>query len=315
VSRAHAVDPSADPTLRASYERCRRVNREHGTTYYWSTRVLPRDKQPHVFAVYAFCRHADDIVDDLGDGATAAQRAEALAGFGDRFFADLRQGWSDHELLAATVATVRRWHIDPDCFRRFLRSMAMDLTVDRYETWDDLCGYMDGSAAVIGEMVLPILEPLDPAAVEPARTLGIAFQLTNFLRDVGEDLDRGRVYLPQEDLARFGADPWARTVTPEWRDLMRFEIDRARALYVEADRGIALLPDRSARCIAAARRLYSGILDRIEAADYDVFTTRARVPTTAKVRLAAQALIGRSRPTPVGASRPRSTPTTGNRNP
>ena len=125
--------------------------------------------------------------------------------------------------------TVRRWDIDPDCFRRFLRSMAMDLTVDRYATWDDLCGYMDGSAAVIGEMVLPILEPLDPAATEPARTLGVAFQLTNFLRDVGEDLDRGRVYLPQDDLARFGADPWSRRVTPEWEALMRFEIDRARA--------------------------------------------------------------------------------------
>jgi phytoene synthase len=315
VSRALGLDLPADPALRASYERCRRINREHGTTYYWSTRVLPRDKQPHVFAVYAFCRYADDIVDDLGASATTAERSAALADFGDRFFADLRRGWSDDGLLAATVATVRRWDIDPDCFRRFLRSMAMDLTVDRYETWDDLGVYMDGSAAVIGEMVLPILEPLDPAAVEPARTLGVAFQLTNFLRDVGEDLDRGRVYLPQEDLARFGADPWARQVTPEWRALLRFEIDRARVLYAEADGGIALLPDRSARCIGAARRLYSGILDRIEQADYDVFTTRARVPTTAKVRLAARALMGRNNPTPVGVPARRPAGTTGSRNP
>jgi phytoene synthase len=303
------------PQLAAAYERCRRINRAHGTSYYWSTRVLPRDKQPHVFAVYAFCRHADDIVDDLGDDATPAQRAAALEAFGDRFFADLEQGRSDHELLAATVATVRRWDIDPDCFRRFLRSMAMDLTVDRYATWDDLCGYMDGSAAVIGEMVLPILEPLDPAATEPARTLGVAFQLTNFLRDVGEDLDRGRVYIPQNDLARFGADPWLRRVTPEWEALMRFEIDRARALYAEADRGVAMLPDRSARCIAAARLLYSGILDRIEAAGFDVFATRARVPTTAKVRVAAQALMGRRMPAPVGAGSRRPAGTTGSRNP
>jgi 15-cis-phytoene synthase len=301
--------------LAASYRRCRDINRAHGTTYYWSTLVLPRQKQPHVFAVYAFCRTADDIVDDLGTAASPEERAAALAGFGDRFLADLHRGASDHELLAATVETAVQWGIDPDCFRRFLASMAMDLTVDRYETWADLCGYMDGSAAVIGEMVLPILEPLDPAAVGPARSLGIAFQLTNFLRDVDEDLDRGRIYLPQEDLARFGADPSARRVTPEWEALMRFEIARARALYEEADRGLALLPERSARCIAAARRLYSGILDQIEDAGYDVFSARVRVPTTAKVRVAAHALIGRTTPAPrVGAPR-RLLGTTGTRNP
>ena len=190
-----------------------------------------------------------------------------------------RHGTVGHELLAATVDTVLRWDIDPDCFRRFLRSMAMDLTVDRYETWDDLGVYMDGSAAVIGEMMLPVLQPIDSAATGPARSLGVAFQLTNFLRDVAEDLDRGRVYLPQEDLRRFGADPAARAVTPAWVALMEFEIARARALYTEADEGIALLPDRSARCIAAARRLYSGILDRIEDAGFDVFSVRAPCPS------------------------------------
>jgi phytoene synthase len=282
--------------LRGSYAHCEAVNRRHGTTYYWSTRILPAAKQPHVFAVYAFCRHADDIVDDLGD-ASPETRAAALAAFGDRFLEDLERGRSDHVLLAATVHTARQWGIDPDCFRRFLRSMAMDLTIDRYETWEDLCGYMDGSAAVIGEMVLPILEPLDPAAVGPARDLGLAFQLTNFLRDVDEDLDRGRVYLPQEDLRRFGADPHERRVTPEWVDVMRFEIDRARELYESADTGIALLPNRSARCIAAARVLYAGILDRIEAAGYDVFAARARVPTSTKLRVAARSLIGRRSPT------------------
>ena len=168
--------------------------------------------------------------------------------------------------------TVRAFDIDPDCFRRFLRSMAMDLTVTSYATWDDLLGYMDGSAAVIGEMMLPILEPLSPEALGPARDLGNAFQLTNFLRDVAEDLDRGRVYLPQEDLERFGADPRRRVVDEAWRALMRFEIDRARGAVPLGRSGAALLPPASARCIGAARTLYSEILDRIEAADYDVFT-------------------------------------------
>lgn len=276
-------------TLEASYAECRRLTRAHGTTYYWSTFVLPRVKQHHVHALYAFCRYADEIVDDPAWPDTAA-RAAALGDFHDRFFADLERGRSDDLVLRAVVHTVRAFAIDPACFARFLRSMTMDLTVTSYATYADLEGYMDGSAAVVGEMMLPILEPTDPAALEPARQLGDAFQLTNFLRDVGEDLDRGRVYLPQEDLERFGADPWARTVTPAWIDLMRFEIDRTRALYREADRGMELLPPRSARCIRGSRILYSEILDRIEANGYDVFSQRTRVPAWRKALVVAAAL-------------------------
>ncbi|MEQ1787710.1 MAG: phytoene/squalene synthase family protein [Acidimicrobiales bacterium] len=279
-------------TLEESYARCRALNKRYGTTYYWSTYALPRVKRHHVWALYAFCRHADDIVDDLGPAAVDV-REKALADFGDRFFADLGAGRSDDPVLKAVVHTVRAFDIDPDCFRRFLRSMAMDLTVAEYATWDDLLGYMDGSAAVIGEMMLPILEPLSPAALEPARALGNAFQLTNFLRDVAEDLDRGRVYVPQDDLARFGADPARRVADAPWRALMAFEVERARALYREADRGTALLPPTSARCIQAARTLYSEILDRIEAQGYDVFATRATVPTWRKATLAGRMMLPR----------------------
>jgi 15-cis-phytoene synthase len=141
--------------------------------------------------------------------------------------------------------------------------------------------------------MLPVLEPTDvTAAFEPARDLGLAFQLTNFLRDVGEDLDRGRVYLPQEDLDRFGADPWSRQVTPAWRQLMEFEIARARSLYASADRGIEWLPPRSAACVRAARVLYSRILLEIERNGYDVFATRARVSTPRKLVTAARYLGG-----------------------
>jgi phytoene synthase len=275
-------------TLDQSYARCRELNKRYGTTYYWSTYALPAVKRPHVWALYAFCRHADDIVDDLGAVSTEV-RGKALADLGDRLFEDLERGHSDDLVLKAVVHTIRAFGHDPECFRRFLRSMAMDLTVDRYATWDDLLVYMDGSAAVIGEMMLPILEPVDPvAALEPARALGNAFQLTNFLRDVAEDLDRGRVYLPQEDLARFGADPARRGVDAGWRALMAFEIDRCRGLYQDAGEGVDLLPPASARCITAARLLYSQILDRIEAADYDVFATRARVPTWRKAATVAR---------------------------
>ena len=280
-------------TLDESYARCRRLNKRYGTTYYWSTFVLPRVKRHHVWALYAFCRHADDIVDDLGP-ASVEVREKALTDLGDRLFADLAAGASDDPVLKAVVHTIRAFDIDPECFRRFLRSMAMDLTVAEYATWDDLLGYMDGSAAVIGEMMLPILEPTDAAALPHARDLGNAFQLTNFLRDVAEDLDRGRVYVPQEDLARFGADPARRVVDEPWRQLMAFEVDRCRALYRSADLGVALLPPASARCIQAARTLYSEILDRIEATGYDVFATRATVPTWRKASLAARLMLPRS---------------------
>jgi 15-cis-phytoene synthase len=279
-------------TLEQSYEHCRLLNKRNGTTYYWSTTVLPRVKRHHVHALYGFCRHADDIVDDLGDVATDV-RAKALEDFGDRFFEDLAVGDSADLVLKAMVHTVRAFRIDPDCVRRFLASMAMDLTIESYETYDDLLVYMDGSAAVIGEMMLPILEPTDPSALGPARELGNAFQLTNFLRDIDEDLDRGRVYVPQEDIRRFGAESAfaTRTATPEFRALMRFEIERVRALYEVADSGIALLPGRSGRCILAARTLYARILDRIEAQDHDVFAARARVPTWQKATTAGRALL------------------------
>lgn len=288
--------------LRASYRACALIARRHGTTYYAAAKLLPPPARQHVHAVYAFCRVADDIVDSLDDRPTS-ERAAALAEFGRRFRDDLAAGWSDHPVLAAVVATVREVGIPEECFDRFLRSMTMDLTVSGYPTWDDLSAYMDGSAAVIGEMMLPVLGPPTPGTYQPARALGNAFQLTNFLRDVGEDLDRGRIYLPQEDIDRFGADPWLRRVTPEWRELMRFEIARNRRIYEQADPGIPLLPSRSARCVLAARILYSRILTLIEAADYDVFTRRARVPAAQKSMVAVRTLLRPALPAaPTGRS-------------
>jgi phytoene synthase len=279
-------------TLEESYAECRTLTRRHGTTYYWSTLVLPRIKRHHVHALYGFCRHADEIVDRPGPAAVE-RRAAALDELATRFLADLERGTSDDLVLKAVVHTAKAFSIEPDCFRRFLRSMAMDLTVTEYATYDDLIGYMDGSAAVIGEMMLPILEPVSVDAIGPARDLGLAFQLTNFLRDVGEDLGRGRVYLPQEDLAKFGADPYLRTVTPEWIEVMQHEIERTRALYRSADVGLAMLPGRSRRCITTARVLYAEILDVIEANGYDVFDRRARVPAPRKAAVVARAMIAR----------------------
>ena len=240
-------------------------------------------------ALYAFARTADDIVDLP---VPSGRPGEDLQRFGERFFTELATGQSDHPVLAAVVDTVRRFEIEPELFERFLASMTMDLSVSSYGTWTELFGYMDGSAAAIGEMMLPILDPVDRgAALGPARDLGVAFQLTNFLRDIDEDLDRGRVYVPRSDLERFGVDLHERRATTGFVDLMRFEIERCRQLYASAEAGIEMLPGRSARCIRAAHSTYGGILDEIERQGYDVFAGRASVPGVTKLRLVTRELV------------------------
>jgi 15-cis-phytoene synthase len=286
-------DQPIDPVLAEGYRRCAQLTRRYGTTYYWGAALLARPRRRHVHAVYALCRLADDIVDDQQVNAhrSVDEIGAELAAFANAFRAALAGGGSADPVLAAVVNTVITARIDPECFERFFGAMAMDLHTTSYESWDDLCGYMDGSAAVIGEMMLPVLAPGPTVARNPARALGFAFQLTNFLRDVDEDLDLGRVYLPQEDLRRFGVDVTRRAVTPEWRAFMAFQFQRNRELYRQADTGIALLPARSAKCVGAARVLYAQILDRIEDADYDVFTRRVRVPTWHKATTAARFLL------------------------
>ena len=291
------VDGTAEAgKLARGYAECARLTWRHGTTYYWGALLLPRERRRHVYAVYALCRLADDIVDDQEtiDTEDKADTAARLEAFAQSFRDALAAGASDDPVMAAIVHSVRVCAVDPECFDRFFAAMAMDLTTTTYETWEDLLGYMEGSAAVIGEMMLPVLQPTSPAAKEPARSLGFAFQLTNFLRDVDEDLDRGRVYVPQEDLRRFGVDlhaPGGRTASPQWRDCLAFEIARNRELYAHADTGIALLPPRSARCVGTARVLYARILDRIERAGYDVFAGRVRVPTWRKALTSARILV------------------------
>ncbi len=282
--------------LETGYTRCAELTRQYGTTYYWGALLLPKRQRRDVYAVYALCRLADDIVDepDKVDLSVPMEgtEAERLSAFRGMFFDALQRGTSDEPVMAAVVSSIKRRGTDPACFERFFDAMALDLTRTTWATWDELRdGYMEGSAAVIGEMMLPVLEPYSSAAKAPARALGNAFQLTNFLRDVGEDLDRGRVYLPQDDLARHGADPWLRRVTPEWRAFMKEQIARNRALYAEAVPGLDQLPPASRRCVATALVLYSRILDRIEAADYDVFTSRQRVPGAEKLRVALRTVI------------------------
>jgi 15-cis-phytoene synthase len=303
--------------LRSSYARCRAINARHGKTFYLATLLLPPAKRPFVHALYGFARHVDDIVDDLSPTLTAGQRAERLEEWSGDFLADLDWGQTSDPVSRAVIDTIERWQIPTAYFADFLDAMRMDLTVTSYATYDDLVRYTWGSAAVIGLEMLPILgrasedvrwDVLEAHAID----LGTAFQLTNFIRDVAEDLRRGRVYLPQESLDMFGVDRerLARGRADEpIRNLLAWEIERTRRLYASAAPGIELIDASSRDCLRTAFTLYSEILDVIEAAHYDVFSARVQVGLRRRAEVGLRAVRGAwsarrgrtgARPTPTG---------------
>ncbi|MFD5681375.1 phytoene/squalene synthase family protein [Streptomyces bacillaris] len=311
-----------DPALRAAYARCRTLNARHGRTYFLATRLLPVDRRPAVHALYGFARHADDIVDDLDSTASPGERARALLALEAQLEAGLRRtGAVTEPVILALSDTVRRYGIDHRHFTDFLASMRSDLTVGGYASYDELGRYMHGSAAVIGLQMLPVLGTVGPReeAAPHAAALGVAFQLTNFLRDVGEDLDRGRLYLPAELLAAHGVDrerfEWSRrTGARDTRitDVLRAAAAHNRAVYRDALPGIAMLDPVSRPCIRTAFVLYSGILDAIEADGYAVLHRRSVVPRRRRAVVALDGLVRavaarrahRRTPGPVAEARP-----------
>ncbi|HEY4454080.1 MAG TPA: phytoene/squalene synthase family protein [Pseudonocardiaceae bacterium] len=265
-----------DSQLRADYEYCRQLHAGFGRTYYLATLLLPPAKRPYVNSLYGFARYADEIVDN----EVAQAKAETLTRWSEDALTDLRRGESTDPVCRALLHTMRTWQIPLAHVEAFLVSMLMDLTVTEYPTYDALRRYMYGSAAVIGLQMLPILGSADDEALVHARALGEAFQLTNFIRDVAEDLRLGRVYLPMEDLDAFGVSRESLlrgSVTPRIRELLRFEIHRARRIYAFAKPGIRLLEPSSRDCIQTAFDLYGGILDEVERADYQVLDRRVSV--------------------------------------
>jgi phytoene synthase len=310
-----------EPALRRSYQACRRLNAHHGRTYFLATMLLPAWKRPYVHALYGFARYADEIVDDLSSTLSPERKADWLRTWSGDILPVLRgepasaaspvdaspvdaspvdvrpveAGPVDADgasVLPAMIDTMRRWAIPVEHVEAFLRSMAMDLTITGYETWDDLMIYIHGSAAVIGLQMLPILEPSAPVAADYARDLGTAFQLANFLRDVGEDLRRGRVYLPMESLRLFGVTREqlaTGVVDGPVRRLLRHEIGRCREIFRSAWPGIRLLHPTSRDCIRTAFVLYGGILDEIERADYQVLDRRVSVGLSRRLAVAGPA--------------------------
>jgi phytoene synthase len=283
-----------DQALQESYQECKRLNSLHGKTYYLATLLLPKNKRPYVHALYGFARYADEIVDDLSSTLSPQEKADALRSWSTGVLEDLKKGTSTDHIGRALVDTARKFDIPHQHFVDFLHSMEMDLTITEYQNYDALLEYVYGSAAVIGLEMVPVLGYSDQRAFDAAKKLGIAFQLANFIRDVGEDLDRGRVYLPLDELARFGVDRAMlerRVLTPEIVEALKFQIARVRSLQEEADLGIAYLDKTSRPCIRAASELYCGIVDEVEAIGYDVFNKRAKTSTARRARVAGAAYL------------------------
>jgi phytoene synthase len=241
-----------------------------------------------VHALYGFARRADDIVDNPAVGVTVGDKTAALQDLVAQLQSPDR--FTDPTVRAA-LDTARRFDIDPQLFEDFMSSMQMDLTVTEYQTYDDLDRYVYGSAAVIGLMTLPILGTVVPVqeAAPFAADLGVAFQLTNFIRDVGEDQRLGRIYLPQESLQAFGVDQEhlaTEVVDGPIRRLLAHEIARTREIYRRAEPGIAMLSTRARGCVRIAFQLYGDILGAVEQSGYQVFGPRIRVSRRRRTAIA-----------------------------
>ena len=287
-----------DADLRASYLECKRLKSIHGKTYYLATLLLPPAKRPFVHALYGFARYADEIVDDLASILTEEEKANSLKEWGDGVLADIRSGKSKDHVGSALVDTVKRFNIPIAHIEAFLNSMKMDLTITEYHSYEDLCEYVYGSAAVIGLQMVAVLGTNSDTDIKEANIaaekLGIAFQLANFIRDVGEDLDRGRIYLPITELQAHGVTREMlenRIVTPQIKSALKEQIRRVRILKEESATGIKLLSADSRSCIEAASELYCGIVDEVEKIDYEIFTKRAKTSTLRRVKVALPAYL------------------------
>ena len=274
ADRAHSAVIASDWAV------CDAIARDHGRTFYLASRFLPPARRRGALATYAFCRIADDIVDTAPASSSSAS-AEAL----DRWATEIDT--PIHPVAVAFAESRDRFGIPAQPVRDLLIGISMDLTTARYASWAGLRNYCHLVAGTVGLMVAPVLGCRDPRALEHAATLGIAMQLTNILRDVAEDANRGRLYLPLDEIAAFGCDPDAILAGKpgrQFRDLIAFQIRRARALYAAAAPGVCSLAPSGRITTLAASRLYAGILAEIEALDYDVFRARARVAGHRKVR-------------------------------
>lgn len=291
-----------DEQLQVAYSHCRSITRKHAKTFYMATRFLPNYKQRSIFAIYGLCRYLDDLVDEAEDlmnhekiSPLAVQ--ENLNNFRSKLVNTYRGAEQDDPILVAFSDVLNRFKISIDLPLTLLQGVSMDLEKNRYETFDDLYEYSYKVASVVGLMTSEVFGYDDPKAINHAVDLGIAMQLTNILRDVGEDLAKNRIYLPKEDLDFFSIsedDLFNHTLNDNFKELMKFQIERANKYYESADKGIEMLNKDSRLPVMLARENYSRILNKITSNGYDVFTTRAYLNSTEKLSILPRVMVNLS---------------------
>jgi phytoene synthase len=283
-----------DPAIGAAYEACRRIQRRHDPTYYWATRRLPAEVRPATHALYGYVRTADEIVDGPRRPPTPSARRAALDAWEEELRRGLADGRSVHPVVGALVHAGERHGLPLYELGPYMRSMRVDCGPVRISSWDELLGYMDGSAGSVGRIMAPLLGV-------PARfhgdfgRLGQAFQLTNFIRDVREDWRMDRIYLPAEDRARLGVSDdefGAPRATPALRALVAQQVARARALYAATEPAVAAAPASVRTGIRLACTAYGLILGRAEASGGDVLARRVGVRAWDLPRLVVRAVRG-----------------------
>ncbi|MEM8637806.1 MAG: 15-cis-phytoene synthase CrtB [Cyanobacteria bacterium P01_G01_bin.54] len=276
-----------------SYEYCRQITAHYSKTFYLGTLLMPRPKRRAIWAIYEWCRRTDELV----DGPKARYTTPETLAQWEKHLEDVFAGKPQEDADVCLVDTIERFPVQIQPFRDMIAGQRMDLYRNRYETFEELHLYCYRVAGTVGLMTSPVLgfappnptpwaQPDDSATEAAAIALGIANQLTNILRDVGEDVERGRIYLPLEDLERFNyseKDLFNRVIDDRWRSLMQFEIQRARSYYQAAERGIRALSLDARWPVWSALMLYQGILAKIEQNQYDVFHRRAFVPKLEKM--------------------------------
>lgn len=270
----------------AAYELVARKTKQASTNFYYAFKTLPEEKRNAVYAGYAFCRLADDIVDDEEYAQTAELDLANLRSKLERAYAGDVEG----EMWIALSDAVQKYPIKKQHLLDVVDGCEMDLRGAQYDTFDDLLVYCHRVASATGLALIEVFGYSDDTAVEYAQDLGVALQLTNILRDVREDYERGRVYIPREDLIRFNVsteDLALESPTPEFKQLMKFQVERARKYLLSGSRVIQYLDRRSALCPSAMMRVYKGLLDQIEKSDFDVLGKRPSLSKLEKIRLLA----------------------------
>jgi len=288
------VRGNPDASLRAAYRLCRRMQWRHDPTFFWATRRLPAEVRPAVHALYGFLRGADEIVDGPRRPRTPGARRLALDEWEGQLALGLERGYSTHPVIAAVVDAGIRHELPMSELSVYMDSMRVDCGPVRLGTRDELDSYMRGSAGAVGLLMAPLLGTPAPLHGDVA-SLGVAFQLTNFIRDVREDYALDRVYLPEEDRERFGVselDIAQRRVTPGFRELLEREVNRARGLFAATARLPDSLSPRVRPGIRLARNVYVGVLDHVESLGFDVLGRRAALPPWRFGPVAVRTLTG-----------------------